>query len=365
MSVRNQNGIDFSTRLSVALKSVVTAYREKRDRLRVNAGAEYTAKPTVFFLTPDHQAPAGGIQVIYRHVDILNSAGINACVLHQRRGFRCTWFENETPVCYIDDTRVLRGDILVLPEICVSLASSLPLGIRYVVFNQNTHLTWKNDNEAVRRAYRASGDFVGALTVSKHNCDMLQYAFPEIEVSRIHLGIDPETFYPASSQRSKRIAYMPRRGLDDAKQVLRLLERRSALDGWEIVALSGLSHQQVAEELSRTRVFLAFTRQEGFGLPAAEAMACGCYVIGNDGFAGSEFFKDEFASSVATGDVLGFAETVERIVEHETTEPGWCELRGSRASRFIHSEYSLKRERDEVVSAYTSFLGIQRERALA
>ncbi len=365
MSMRNQNAADLSARLSVVLKSVVTAYREKRDRLRVNAGPGHATKPTIFFLTPDYPVPAGGIQVIYRHVDILNSAGIAAFVLHQRRGFRCSWFDNETPVCYIDDTRVLRGDLLVLPEINVSVASELPAGIRYAVFNQNSHLTWKNSSEAVRRAYRASADFAGVLTVSKHNSDMLRYAFPEIEISRVHLGIDPKTFYPANAPRPKRIAYMPRRGLDDATQVLRLLERRNALDGWEIVALNGLSHQQVAEELRRTRIFLAFTRQEGFGLPAAEAMACGCYVIGNDGFAGSEFFKDEFASSVPTGDVLGFAESIERVVKREMAEPGWCESHGARASEHIHAEYRLIRERDEVVSVYMSFLAGQQQQVLA
>src|SRR3954470_19470815 len=30
--------------------------------------------PRVFYLCPDHDAPAGGIRVIYRHVDILNEA---------------------------------------------------------------------------------------------------------------------------------------------------------------------------------------------------------------------------------------------------------------------------------------------------
>ena len=43
-------------------------------------------RPTVYFVTPDFSEPSGGIRVMYRHTDILNSAGNKAFVLHQRRG---------------------------------------------------------------------------------------------------------------------------------------------------------------------------------------------------------------------------------------------------------------------------------------
>ena len=60
--------------------------------------AQQRSVPTVYFCLPDYDVPSGGFRVVYRHVDILNEAGIPAAVLHCRAGFRCTWFENQTRV---------------------------------------------------------------------------------------------------------------------------------------------------------------------------------------------------------------------------------------------------------------------------
>ena len=46
-------------------------------------------------------------------------------------------------------------------------------------------------------------------------------------------------------------------------------------------------------------------------MPAAEAMACGSYVIGNHGQGGREFFLPEFSTAIEAGDTLAFARAVE------------------------------------------------------
>jgi glycosyltransferase involved in cell wall biosynthesis len=189
---------------------------------------------------------------------------------------------------------------------------------------------------------------------------MLRYAFKSLPVHRVHLSIDPSRFYPGDGPRDRRIAYMPRRGRADSEQVFHLLGGRCLLDGWEVVLLDGLTHDQVAEQLRTTRIFLAFTYQEGFGLPAAEAMACGNFVVGCHGFGGREFFHPEFSTPIETGDVLGFARAVEDAIVHERNDPMWCLNRGRKASEFVLSEYSPVRERDEVVSVYAELLKCSR-----
>ena len=77
-------------------RKAVNDFRYPLPKLR--AVAQQETVPTVYFCAPDWNVPAGGIRVFYRHVDILNEAGIPAAVLHRRAGFRCTWFENHTRV---------------------------------------------------------------------------------------------------------------------------------------------------------------------------------------------------------------------------------------------------------------------------
>jgi glycosyltransferase involved in cell wall biosynthesis len=150
---------------------------------------------------------------------------------------------------------------------------------------------------------------------------------------------------------------MPRRGRDEARQVLGILGARGALRGWRVSEIDGLSERAVGDALRESAVFLSLAYHEGFGLPAAEAMACGAYVVGFDGFGGHEFFKPEFCSPVESGDVLSFARTLEEVLERQAGEPGWCERRGAAAARFIAAEYSAARERREVLRAYATFAG--------
>ena len=93
-------------------------------------------------------------------------------------------------------------------------------------------------------------------------------------------------------------------------KVLQLARGRGLLEGWEVIELNGMTQAEVAAQLRTTKIFLAFTYQEGFGLPPAEAMACGNYVIGYHGFGGRELFHDEFSAPVETGDIVGYAKAL-------------------------------------------------------
>src|SRR5947209_5016280 len=79
-----------------------------------------TCTMTVYYVAPDSDDPSGGMRVIYRHVDILNRHGIAAAVLHCRRGFRCSWFANETAVVYAEGLITDSAtDVIVFPEISI------------------------------------------------------------------------------------------------------------------------------------------------------------------------------------------------------------------------------------------------------
>ncbi|HEY6630834.1 MAG TPA: glycosyltransferase [Rhizobiaceae bacterium] len=320
-----------------------------------------TRDPTVFFCCPDFDQPAGGVRVIYRHVDILNSAGIRAFVMHRKQGFRCSWFENVTPIVAQARVQIEPRDVIVIPETEADLLSVLPVGLRYVIFNQNSHLTWTQIDSESGALYTSDPDLAAVITVSTHNEEMLRYAFNGCPVRRIRLSVDPVLFYPSEDERPRRLTYMPRRGRSEAAQVIAMLRGRGVFDRWDLQALDGLPHSGVAQQLRTSRIFLAFTGQEGFGLPAAEAMACGNYVIGNHGFGGREFFNEDFSVPIESGDVVGFARAVEEAIRMETQDHGWCERKGRQAASFISSTYGLDQEREDVIRTYVEILNGSRQ----
>jgi hypothetical protein len=244
-----------------------------------------------------------------------------------------------------------------VPELYAALLPDLPAGVRHVIFNQGPFLTFERDAERVARHYATSPDLLALLTVSGHGVELLGHAFPGRDVRLVRNSIDPDMFHPGVEPGRRTIAYMPRRGKADAELVIRLLQGGGGLDGWAFRPLEGLSQAQIADALRESSIFLSFPYQEGFGLPAVEAMACGNLVIGYDGISGREFFLPEFSRRVPTGDVLAFARAVEDAIACERREPGFCRAHGLAASRHVLSTYHPELAAADVAAAFRDLLG--------
>jgi len=289
-------------------------------------------------------------------VDILNEAGIEAAVLHQRKGFRCNWFGNQTQVTDVHSSAVGPNDVLVVSELNVDHLAKLPPGIRHIVLNQSGHLTWRRHGDLVAGYYLSSPDLLGIVVVSEHIAQMLRYAYPQRTIRSVRNGIDTTIFHPPDGQKLRQITCFPRRGQEDLGIVLQLLRARGALDGWDVLPLDGLSQAAFADGLRASRITLSLSYQEGFGLPAAEAMACGNYVIGYHAFGGREFMRPEFSCPVEAGDVMTVASSLERTIDADAHDDDWCTSRGRLASAFVLDQYSVRRERESVVAAYSDLL---------
>jgi glycosyltransferase involved in cell wall biosynthesis len=350
----------------------------------------------LLYLCPDYIAPSGGIRVIYRHVDILSRNGYDAFVVHEREGFRCTWFENSTPVLgwssrrYGGDRSLVRragrhlrrgfrhvppdrlflhlherpafalgaDDVLVVPEMFGPRLAEIGAGSPKVIFNQNAYFTFKGYSTDATRAtfpYRAP-EVVATLVISEDSRRFIEYAFPETRTYRVRWSIDPLRFNPPATKQP-RISYMPRRGSSDAAHLLATLAARGALDGYEIVPIDGLDEDAVVECLRQSLVFLSLGYHEGLPRPPAEAMACGAIVVGYDGFGGREYLLPEVAFPVPAGDLMRFAETVERVLELHTRQPDELRDRASRAAAFITERYSPEHEEEELLGAWREILG--------
>lgn len=311
--------------------------------------------PMIWYLCPDTNVPTGGVRVIYRHVDLLNSVGIPAAVVHVRAGFSCTWFAHETRVVSAADVVLSTADILVVPEYYGPSLADLPDGPRVVILNQNTYRTFAGHGAtAMWRRYAGSESLAAIVVVSQDNAEYARYAFPGARVACVRDSVDGNLFHPADKPPGRVIGYMPRRRDADARQVLDLLEIRGCTDNWEIARIEGRTEEQTAAILRTCSIFLSFSEQEGFGMPPAEAMACGCYVVGFTGLAGREFFDPDICTPVEEGNVLAFAQATERAMAEFDKNSQAVRDRGLAASDRIRSRYSPQAQLDELVAFYAS-----------
>lgn len=314
---------------------------------RLRSSSRPAPQRKIYFLCPDHRPPAGGIRTIYRLVDLLNDGGHSAAVLHSRPGFSVTWFDHSTTIVYAREVVVNRRDILVVPEIYGPFLHELPREPALIVFNQNAYLTFSGSSPG-RELYR---DVSALLTVSQDNAEYLRFAFPQIPVDIIRPSIPAEIFSRSEGIPQRRIAYMPRRRREDVDQVFGILGSR--LNGWEPVPLDGLSQRATANSLRECPLFMALSQREGFGLPPAEAMAAGCYVVGFTGLAGREYFLPEFCRPVEEDNVRDLAMALAEEMLRYEREPERVRTDGARASQYIHSNYSEQRERSDLLRFFS------------
>ncbi|HVW48317.1 MAG TPA: glycosyltransferase [Solirubrobacterales bacterium] len=315
--------------------------RRRPPELRTSGAARGS---TVYYLCPDHPHPSGGIRALYKHVDILNAAGIDAAVLHHEDGFSCSWFEHSTRVVGASSVVLSDRDTLVVPEVYGPFLDRLPRLPHLVLFNQNAYLTW----EHLRTTTPRYDIFERAMTVSADSAEILAFAFPGLDVGVVPNAIDPAVFHPARGPVGRRIATMPRKRPDDLVLIERLLGER--LRGWELVKIEGASEREAAARMRAAPIFLSLARREGFGLPAAEAMASGAYVVGFHGFGGREIFDPDCSEAVEDGDVLAAARALAAAMDRFEAAPAGLRAAGERAAARVRERYGPARRQAELLA---------------
>jgi glycosyltransferase involved in cell wall biosynthesis len=311
----------------------------------------------IFFYCPDDNRPNGGVEKIYRHVDLLNRHGIAATVVHLAEGFRCSWFKNHTAIVYARTVRPAPQDIIMAPEVFgPDIARTAP-GIRKVIFNQNcynTFLHYPLDAQPGETPY-LHPDIAATITVSEDSARYLAHAFPNARIFRIRLGIDSALFH-ADETKKPQIAFMPRRQLEEARQVFNILKFRGALSGFDIAEIRDLPREEAAAVLRESAFFFSFSAIEGFGLPPAEAMASGCITIGFHGRGGREFFLPEFSWPIEFGDIESYARTAEALLVQYRADPAPLTQKALEASRFIHLHYPVEQEEADLIDCWRQIL---------
>lgn len=221
--------------------------------------AAATATTPVVFRCPRVAEPFGGVRLIQRHAQTLAEAGFAASVESCGASAR-------------------TDGIRVVPETDLD---GLRAPGRKIVFAQSFAFR----SSCPRGTEWAELGVEGAVAVSQTLAEAIE-RHTGFAPAVLAPSVDPDLFRPAPKERT--IAFMPRRNKAGIEEILDLARPR----GFAPLPIDRLPHHEVAERLSSAAIFLAAEPSEGFGLPALEAMASGCIVVGFTGGGGRDFMRD-------------------------------------------------------------------------
>ena len=329
-------------------------------------------KPLVRILCiPDVQAAIGGVKQLYRHVEHLTALGWDAAVITENKGFRPSWFQSSAPSFSLEES-FGQGDfneknlVIVLPETYLGINFSNYRGIDLtpyakVVFNQNAYYSFgqiSDDTSSSLNSFYDNESVLKVLTVSEDTHFFLSrvLGLNDNKLCRIINAVEP--VFVNNIPKENVLHWMPRKNPDHVNAILQGISRSNThfSNGWSGRPLQNISHGDVADSLNRSRIFLSFGHPEGFGLPIAEAMASGCWVVGYSGGGGRELFRFGASTEVPFGDWSSFVLAVNDVFKQFSLYPRETSFLLQRQSQAIRALYSADSERESIKTAWDLIL---------
>jgi hypothetical protein len=180
----------------------------------------------IVYGSPPTNDPSGGVKVIYRHAELLDSMGVEAYVwLPGDPDFRCTWFEHRAKTIRTEQLNP-TSDILILPEIWATGYVRLlkGMGFRVGIFVQNAYLTHVNlsseNRHGIRDAY-AAADLVLSISADTTRYLVEILWVPQSKIVQQCYSVDRRLFRPET--KAPVITYMPRKMADHSGRVVSIL----------------------------------------------------------------------------------------------------------------------------------------------
>ncbi len=246
----------------------------------------------VLYYTPDTHVPSWGVGMIYTHVRLLSSNGIDAAVLHDQPGFRPNWLDDDAPRVYRGNQsfRLDAEDLLVVPEVHAAEQEILDSGRRRVVFVQASSYI----APGLRGAddYRQLG-YEGAMAVMPHVRDIVERHYG-VPAPVIPPCVAPSFFRNGATRadrRNREIVLCPKAWCRDFPIVRQMLTARAGLLGWRVIELENRPHRHVAQAFHGAAIHVNVNCQESFNATVPEAMASGCIPICYEAFGGRDFLR--------------------------------------------------------------------------
>lgn len=320
------------------------------------------------FFVPDVAVVRGGISVILDTINVLNENNIEAVALYSRPDFEYQSYIKTapriwSPVVREPDLRTKKktlldyalgrkvrpegnakpcpkwdarpGDVLIVPEyVSAWMPDRVPQYVRKVLFNQNPFALL---NSSTKDGFDKR-NFHTSLSISDA-CSAANRMVMGDEGHFFPLCISKELFGYVEDK-SFQVAYMPRKREDDSLALIKCLRASPEMKDISFVPIDGLSNTDAAKKIGESLFFLSFSEREGFGLPAAEAMATGSIVIGYSGVGGDEYFNEDNGYKVPEDNLMRFYEDAIRIVGGYQENRKSFDTMRRKASQNILEKYS-------------------------
>jgi hypothetical protein len=252
-----------------------------------------------FFLKRAWPHPSGGHKHIRLLASCLNELGVQAQLVFVDGTAAADWsFDIQVPIASFgmeDGLRaVQRDDVVVLPENNLGAYLQAVSGWpgRKAVLNQNGYYALQSRPAG---GYARHGvDFVIATTPFIASLAHAVFGMERRRILSIPCLVDLPASKPAvdaSVRVPDSVCYMPRKLPDHIQQIRSLVAGRFPRVHWRPIV--DAKEGEVARVFRQSGVFLSTQDREGFGLPAVEAMSCGCVVAG---YSGSGRFPHPYAT---------------------------------------------------------------------
>ena len=339
-----------------------------KSRVTFIEGSQPSKRPCVRLLClPDVKFTIGGVKQLYRHAEHLVALGWDAAIVTENPKFRPNWFVSTAPTsslleCLSQGEFESNGCILVLPETYIGIDLTTVYGfdlskLARVIFNQNAYYSYGVINAQTAVALQCFYDdpaVLQVLSISENTHTFLtsNLGLRDHHLSRIVNVIEP--YFRGDQPKTNRMYWMPRKNPDHVQAVLQGLRRCGIKfsNNWQGSPLENLIHHEVANRLNGARLFLSFGHPEGFGLPIAEAMASGCWVVGYSGVGGRELFRFGASEEVDFGDWSGFVIAIQRAFQLFAEQPRETKLRLERQALALRTLYSSEEGQKSVARAW-------------
>jgi hypothetical protein len=269
----------------------------------------------IVYFCPRMNTPIGGIKVIHKHSELINSIGGKSEIYYCKpyEDDVVDWFPHNVKIREASDVDPDKDIVVFAESIIFDYWKDVSeAGVEYGIFVQNGYLVNSNiSHEDAKKCY-AGAKFIICISEDAVRCIFNFFPEQAKKVVRAIYSVDSNLF--RSAEKENIITFMPRKMIKHSDLLVPMVEDRLPAD-WRILKIDKMSEHQVAENLSKSRIFMAFSGMEGLPVPPVEAALAGNFVIGYTGQGGREYWNPPIFEPIESGDIVGFMNAVLKKID--------------------------------------------------